>query len=351
LQSFGGAGGYRGRRTVTDFLKLVAIFLAALVVLLLVGLYFAQEYLVYTDDGLRVELPRLELPFFSSDDGGEDTPLGDITVVEQLGEPEDDSDVAQDGMLTVALQLPVSELKSGTALQQLEQAGANTLVVEMRGQSGQLEWYSQQALAEATHVNGSDESVNDLFRQWNGGDVYTVALVTCFRDDTMPYFRNSMALRSTYGNWRDELGLRWLDPANEDIRAYLADLCAELAAMGFDEILLDCSAYPVQGKLESITTQFPSDREGSMEAFFTQVRQAVQSYGTLVSVRVDGASMEQGTDSGLTADVLNNSVDRVWVEEDVTVPTSLQTNKLVYIGSTLTNNSQVSQAKLEEDSN
>jgi hypothetical protein len=88
-----------------------------------------------------------------------------------------------------------------------------------------------------------------------------------------------------------------------------------------------------------------------MEEFFTQVRQAVQSYGTLVSVRVDGASVEQGTDSGLTADVLNNSVDRVWVEEDVTAPTSLQTDKLVYIGSALTNQSQASQAKLEENSN
>ena len=57
--SNGNYGGYRGRRTLTDILKMIAIVLAVAVVLVLGGLFLAQDYIVYTDEGLRLELPFL----------------------------------------------------------------------------------------------------------------------------------------------------------------------------------------------------------------------------------------------------------------------------------------------------
>ena len=50
-------GGYRGRRTVTDILKLIAIVLGVLVVLAVAGLLYLQRYVVYTDEGVKLELP------------------------------------------------------------------------------------------------------------------------------------------------------------------------------------------------------------------------------------------------------------------------------------------------------
>ena len=55
-------GGYRGRRTVTDILRLIAIVLAVIVVLSVAGLIYLQRYLVYTDEGVKLELP----PFLQS---------------------------------------------------------------------------------------------------------------------------------------------------------------------------------------------------------------------------------------------------------------------------------------------
>ncbi len=43
-------GGYRGRRTVTDILKLIAIILGVLVVLAVAGVIYLQRYVVYTDE-------------------------------------------------------------------------------------------------------------------------------------------------------------------------------------------------------------------------------------------------------------------------------------------------------------
>ncbi len=79
--SGGNYGGYRGRRTLTDILKIIAIVLGILVALVLAGLFLAQDYLVYTDEGLRLELP------FLSEEGqaSSQSPLNpeDITVKER----------------------------------------------------------------------------------------------------------------------------------------------------------------------------------------------------------------------------------------------------------------------------
>ena len=55
----GGYGGYRGRRTFHDILKWVAAILAVLVVILAGVLVFGQRYLVFRDQGVRLELPFL----------------------------------------------------------------------------------------------------------------------------------------------------------------------------------------------------------------------------------------------------------------------------------------------------
>ena len=58
--SGGNYGGYRGRRTLTDILRIIAIVLAVMVALVLGGLLLAQDYLVYTDEGLRLDLPSFQ---------------------------------------------------------------------------------------------------------------------------------------------------------------------------------------------------------------------------------------------------------------------------------------------------
>ena len=57
--------GYRGRPGVRDALKIVAVLLALVALLGAAGLMLAQRYIVYTDDGVR-----LELPFFQREQGG-----------------------------------------------------------------------------------------------------------------------------------------------------------------------------------------------------------------------------------------------------------------------------------------
>lgn len=359
----GGAGGYRGRRTLTDILKIIAVVLAVLVVLLTALLLAVQRFIVYTEDGIRVDLP-----FFQREETPPSAPNREnISVLEEpagSGEPADpvpeepaDPAPEETGETMSALQLPLQAVLDGTAQQQLAQAGADALVLEMKNAQGALAWYSQQPLAQWDDVNG-DQAVNEQLQQWNQGDVYTVARVCCFRDNAVPYHRNSVALRASYGNWRDELGLRWLDPSGDDAQAYVAGLCGELAQLGFDEIVLECCAFPTQGNLEALAWREgydPSQAGEETAAFLEQVRAQTEPYDTRVSIRIQAGALSGEDGSGLSPQLLEQQADRIWMDgEPDPLPALTQAgitdpqDRLVEITASLEESSAQLRAVLEE---
>ena len=311
----GGYGGYRGRRTFHDILKWVAAILAVLVVILAGVLVFGQRYLVFRDQGVR-----LELPFLHQKDGQQSGP-GDVSLEvrpqgEQSGEDQSAQKPGADETEALrAVELPLSAVQDGTALSQLEQAGADALILEMKDSQGSLAWQSGESLA--AMVTTGSEAVNAALEEWNRGDVYTIARVCAFRDNTLPYQDNRVVLKAGYGNWRDEEKLRWLDPDSETARAYIVGLCRELAQLGFDEIMLDQCWFPTQGKLDQIVKN-GSYADGrfaeSVEDLFAQLSQAVEPYGTRLSVRLPKGYQGADAPGGLSAKCLETYVRRIWVD-------------------------------------
>ncbi len=135
-----GYSSYRGRRTLTDILKIVAAVLGVLAVVLLVAVWIGGK------DGLPLKLPDV-----SQQDGGQSDVSGDGQGDDQSGgtgsesgqeepdtsQPEQPEEPEQESVMT-ALELPVSAILDGTAAAQLEQAGANALVLTMKDEEGML---------------------------------------------------------------------------------------------------------------------------------------------------------------------------------------------------------------------
>ena len=309
----GGYGGYRGRRTFHDILKWVAAILAVLVVILAGVLVFGQRYLVFRDQGVR-----LELPFLHQKDGQQSGP-GDVSLeVRPQGDQSDGDQSAQEPGADEtkslrAAELPLSAVQDGTAQDRLEQAGADALILEMKDSQGDLAWQSGESLAALVTTGG--EAVNAALEEWNRGDVYTIARVCAFRDNTLPYQDNRVALKAGYGNWRDEEKLRWLDPDSETARAYIVGLCRELAQLGFDEIMLDQCWFPTQGQVGQIV-QNGSYADGrfaeTVEELFGQISQAVEPYGTCLSVRLPEDYQGADAPGGLSVRCLETYVQRIW---------------------------------------
>ena len=315
-RSRGGYSGYRGRRTATDVLRIVAVALGVLVALAAAALLYVQNHLVYTDDGVRVNLP------FGLSSGEESLPdPGNVSVVIGGGEePEKEEEVSPElpGPETLAaLEVPLSTLLDGTAGQKLEQAGANALVLELKDGSGQLAWHSDQPLADSAGVNG-DQAVNRALEELEAAGVTVIVRLCCFQDDAVPYYNMDMALGSGQGNWRDELGLRRMSPASQEARNYLAGLCGELAALGVDEIVLEQATFPAAGDLSRINgggNYDPAAFAGQMEEFLTQVEKVLVPYGTQLALHLEGEELERPEDSGLTAALAERFAARIWVRE------------------------------------
>ncbi|MCI9156013.1 MAG: hypothetical protein HFF44_03605 [Lawsonibacter sp.] len=350
-------GGYRGRRTITDILRGIAIVLAVAVVLVLAGVLYLQRYLVYTDDGVKLDLPPF-LQMFRQEDGeqgGSASPpeLPDISLTEDpdASQPEPEPEPEPPGF---ALSLAVDEIVNGTAAVRLEETGAQAVILEVKDRMGQLSWPSEQTIAGWSHVNGQ-QAAADALRQWNQGEVYTIARVHCFRDDTVPYYNNRLALRwaGTEWNWRDELGLRWTSPAQEDIRAYNAALCGELAAMGFDEIVLEEFYFPVTGKLDTIRrgdSYNPSQFTAQVEDFLTRAQQAAEPYGAKISLRIPAGVLGEGSAaSGLTPEMLERFGYRIWGDrEGLSALPELEGERMVQIVPQAEENRELFQAVIPQ---
>ena len=321
-------GGYRGRRTITDILRFIAIALAVVVVLVLAGVFYLQKYLVYTDDGPRLNLPPILQIFRREGTPAENpSPLpdpGDISVViDPEGGNPSGSEPPQwqaEGPWGpgYALELPVEDLVSGAAAAKLEEAGASALILEVKGADGKLAWSTQNHTANWAEVSG-DMAVNTALE--GRAEEYTIARVCCFRDDSVPYSWNKLALRKGNYNWRDELGLRWLSPAQKDAQDYIAALCGELGDLGVDEIVLEQWHFPIEGNVENITQgekYDPNRFTASLEEFLTKLGGAT---GAKISLRVSRNTLSGAESvSGVTPELLERYAYRVWVEEDGLLP-------------------------------
>ena len=190
-------------------------------------------------------------------------------------------------------------------------AGKDGVLVTMREESGALAWVSGLPLAADCGASFALPARNDAIRAMNRiPGLYTVAKVSCLRDDALGQARPDLTLKRESGApWRDEAGGWWLDPADREVLAYCIGLCRELADLGFDEILLTDCRYP-SGERPAEAAEL-EDRQRTLEAFCRSLQAAMA--GCSAALSVQGAAEE---DSGQTPALLASFSGRVWTAEE-----------------------------------
>lgn len=319
---------YYGRRSsgVGTVLKWIIVFLLAVLVVA-VGVYFMlQNGLIYDDNGVHISLPwkRPEEsqtpPPSSAPPDVSESPTDSFLVIEPPSPSPSltPRDLARETLQ--AVEVTPTVLLSGRAAQQVERAGGNAALVEMKRDDGTLAYVSSVEMAISLKASGSDTQVNQALRDLTGGDYYTIAQVSCFRDDIVGGI-DAYAMLSNGGyRWRDFNGMRWSCVGKAATQDYIVDLCVELAQMGFDEILLTNCGYPPNGTGEMGWLRRDETYPwGSLDTvvgpFLARVKQAVEPYGTTLSVKALGlelAGEEQAT--GLTMENVLASCGHFWLD-------------------------------------
>lgn len=282
---------YRGRSRFATVVKVLIVVLVLALLAALAALFFLERYIVYSSDGVR-----LELPFFQKEEPPEEP--GRV-VVETAPPTASPTPEAEEEDFRAVL-LARSALTDGTAAEQTAAAGANAAIFDMKADDGTLAYASQLPLALEMGVSdGAADS--DVLSALNGGELYTVARVACFRDNTAPRWRNSMALRTAQGNWRDATDTRWLSIQSPAAREYVIGVCRELAELGFDELLLDCCGFPTQGDMDRLQpgeNYDPDDLTGPVEAFFAELEEALAGFPDLRISVVTNSNVLSGQSDG-----------------------------------------------------
>lgn len=312
---------YYGRRTshFRGFFKTVLILILLLLLVLLLSALFFQRYLVYDDNGVRLELP------WSQQDAEQSSPAPSVPLVtppqivkeEVSATPEPEPELPEPIPFVHAVQIDPSALTT-VALP----AGADGVVVPMKGDDGKLSFVTNHPLAVRVGASSGDPAQNDAIRALTAGNLYTVAQVSCFRDHRTSSVASEHKLSTASGYcWEDRDNIRWTSPADREVWDYLTALCIEIAELGFDEILLTNCGYPTveQGNLDWIRKDeaYP---EGSLDtviaAFLRHLHTALEPYE--VKLSVCGLLPELQGDTAYTGLTLENALancDRIWVTD------------------------------------
>lgn len=148
------------------------------------------------------------------------------------------------------------------------------------------------------------------------GGKYAAASMCCFVDPAFARSRPETAITMADGRlWYDAGGRAWLDPAGEEVQAYLTDLCRECAELGFQEIVLDEFCYPTTGNLSAIDPARLENRTAVLSAFAQALRKALPEEVAL-SVVLRGDMGELDGPSGLSAELLA-CFDRIYLDGQV----------------------------------
>lgn len=313
-----GYGSYRGRSPFKKFLKIFVVIVLILAVLGAAAVVYLQQYLVISNDGVRLELPFFQHekpepvttpPSFSSEPP--------VVVVTPVPDPEPEPE--PEALRPVSL--PAEALTDGTAVSQMEAAGGDCALFDMKADSGALAYASSLNLAVTAKLSAGDPALNAAITALNETEaLYTVARVSCFKDHNITDYERSLSIFTNSGyRWTDPDGVRWISPTNADVRDYLTAVCVELAELGFDEILLDNAGYPSEGSLYYIKKGEAYDEAqfaAVIDTFYAQVSAALEEYDVKLSaVTTPEALADLDSLTGQTPDNLAR-FDRLWTRDE-----------------------------------
>lgn len=315
-----GYSGYRGRRGGKHWLilALVLILLAAVIFLL------AQRYMVFHGDGsYHLELPWVRHTAQSETPAPQKAGQELEIVIEQPEGQEPEQPAAQQ---SAAQPLRAQELDASALSGSMERDLAalsesiNAVAIRVKTVGGDLLYPSALQLAiDAGAVQGSSiarSAIEDL----NASGYYTIARLSALHDSrfSFAHMTDAAVLQKAYKNniWYAPDSSFYLAPEKELTREYLTAIAAEVAELGFDELLFDEFGYPASGRLNNIdasarTISMPE----ALAMLADNLKETAAEHGVRLSVVLDEATVLSGGNekSGQELASLANLFDRVYV--------------------------------------
>ncbi|MCQ2439865.1 MAG: putative glycoside hydrolase [Oscillospiraceae bacterium] len=317
---------YRGRRFGGGRLPSILLAAASVLFLLFLVLFFTLPgYLVYSKDGVKLDLPMLRTEETAAAE--EETEQNAETVVEAAAElryqnPDYSSlNMAATANLGIVQSIYVpyeymNESGLTKAVARARELDVKGLTMEVADESGQLLWVSETKTARDYALGGTLDLKKNVEELKSQGYRLT-AVVSCCVNNLLVSRNPTWALQVGNGIvYSDQRGA-WLDPWNSRVRQYIIDLTAELMDMGFDEVVLNHAEHPNAQVLYTRTMSEEMSREACVTNFSIAVRRGVQETidrtGANLSAMLDTDALNNAAiDNGQNLSYMLQVYDRVY---------------------------------------
>lgn len=241
---------YRVRRGLRRFFITLGVLMLLSAVALAVWLMWLSRYVIYTDEGARLDFglsmsyPQGEVATPSATRPSVQISYGDG---EELPEQSQSSFVKLEGY-AISYEMLAENLSGVQSAVADIPAGAQVML-DVKNNKGEF-LYSTTLGRNPQNVDAA--GVTDLIRQLVQKDCYLIARLPAFRDYW--YFLDDETTRVPYGLpkvdgngalWLDGSGPSyWFNPASSGALNFLVQIVNELRAMGFDEVVFSEFRFP-----------------------------------------------------------------------------------------------------------
>ena len=321
---------YKGRKKKRSYAIVPTAIAVGVITLLVVLFYGMQKYAVISKDGVHVELPILTKGQTTLDASGSEVKVFDIVDAEIVYDEPDYSYLKASAGKKVgemrAIFVPAENVNRDKLMEYAKRLkSGNALVLEMKPASGILLWNSASDVAMNYGLSVPNELTDqmpEIIGELKEDGIYLAAQISCCLDELFVSRSTNVALRraDNGANYTDGYGT-WLDPYNQVLRSYIAQLAQELFDMGFDEVVLANVAHPVfEAGTELLYTRELSTAPSAYSAvsgFAINVAKALRDRSGMLSIYCNNpAGLVKPDTNGQDATVFMKLYDRVYINTD-----------------------------------
>ena len=233
---------YRSQRNLKRLGTVCLALVALAVVALLCWMLWLGRFVVYTPDGVKLDLSApAKLP--NGQLAVTPDPEPSVPVIYQDGPVKDGFTSALTQLSGYYVDLTAANLNVDTLRSQLEQLPRGTQVlVELKSFWG-VAYYSSSVV---THISNNATQIDGLL-EWMAERFYLIGRVPAFRDywfgrENVAY---GLARKGGPGSlWEDSQKCYWLNPGSQGTVSNLVRVATELRDKGFDEVVFSDVCFP-----------------------------------------------------------------------------------------------------------
>lgn len=308
---------YKGRRKKLNVLGIVLSAVAVLIVALFVLFGAFQKYIVYSNNGISLELPILATPGAEEEEG--ERVFEQVNAELEITDPDYsdiESQIDEEMEPLRAIFVPAENVNTEGItpyVNKLNSVGGNALVLEVKPSSGQLVWATSVQLA-ADYGTAGTTDLGVLANTLKEQNIYLVAQLSCCTDDLLAQRYPAAALTLPGGTPYSDADGYWVDPYNATVTQYLTELCRELAGYGFDELLFKNLAMPQTDAALNYTVKLSSLPTPTSAVCGLAMDLTTANTDVLCSVILDTTSLRNGlsAQSGQDLSVFAKLFDRMY---------------------------------------